>query len=53
MIKVLYKFGIINNINNKVVIKITGLRDQTPSKIVNFHEQRAITSESMVRYRPL
>ena len=28
---------------HKVVIKITRLRDLTPSKMVNFHEQRAIT----------
>ena len=34
---------------HKVVIKITGLRDWTPSKKVNFHEQRAITPEGMMR----
>ena len=28
-----------------IVIQITGLIDQTPSKMVNFHEQRAITLE--------
>ena len=33
---------------HKVVIKITGLVDQTLSKMENFHEQRAITSEGMV-----
>ena len=37
---------------HKVVIKITGLIDRTPSKKVNFHKQRAITPESMMRYRP-
>ena len=36
---------------HKAVIKITELRDRTPSKIVNFHEQREITPEGMVRYR--
>ena len=35
------------------MIKSTGLRDRTLSKMVNFHEQRAITPESMVRYGPL
>ena len=37
------------NLFHKVVIKNTGL-NQTPSKMVNFHEQRAITLESMVGY---
>ena len=34
---------------HKVVIKITGLIDQTPFKIVNCHD-RAITHEDTVRY---
>ena len=38
---------------HKVVIKVTGLRDQTPSKMRNFHEQRVITPEGMVGYGPL
>ena len=38
---------------HKIVIKITGLRDQTPSKMRNFHEQRAITPEGMVGYGPI
>ena len=38
---------------SKCVIKITGLRDGIPSKMVTFHEQRAITPEGMVRYGPL
>ena len=33
---------------HKVVIKITGLRDKTLSKMVNFHEQWAITLKGMV-----
>ena len=33
---------------HKVVIKITGLADWTPSKMVIFHEQRAITPTGMV-----
>ena len=33
---------------HKGVIEISGLKDRTPSKMVNFHEKRAITSESMV-----
>ena len=37
----------------KAAIKITGLGDQTPSKMVNFHEQRVITLESKVQYGPL
>ena len=38
---------------HKVVIKITGLKDWTPSEMVNFYEKRAITSEGMVPYKPL
>ena len=34
----------------KVVIKITGLRDWIPSNMVLFHEQRAIASEGIVKY---
>ena len=45
---------VLNNVTkfHKVVIQITGLIDRTPSKTVNFHEQRAITPEGMVRYGP-
>ena len=41
---------VLNIVTNfhKVVIKITGIRDQTPSKMVNFHEQRATTTEGFV-----
>ena len=35
---------------HKVVIKITGFRRQDTIKMANFHEQRAITPEGMVRY---
>ena len=35
---------------HKFVIKITGLIDQTPLKIVNCHEHRAITHEEALRY---
>ena len=38
---------------HKVMIKITGYRDRTLSKTVNFHEQWAMTPEGMVRYGPL
>ena len=38
---------VLNNVTkfHNVVIKITGLKDRAPSKMVNFHEQRAITLE--------
>ena len=38
---------------HKVVTIITGLREWTPSKMVNFHEQRAIVPECLVQYRLL
>ena len=44
--------NIVNQIH-KVVIKITGLRDWTPSKMVKFHEQKAITPESIGQYGQL
>ena len=37
----------------KIVIKFTGLRDRTPSKMVNFQEKRAITLEGMAQYESL
>ena len=37
---------------HKLVIKITGLIDQTPLKIVNCHVRRAITHEDTVQYAP-
>ena len=33
---------------HKVVVKITGLLDRTPTKMVNLHEQRAITLKCMI-----
>ena len=44
-----------NNVTkfNKILIKTILLREWTSFKTVNFHKQRAITAESMVRYRPL
>ena len=33
-----------------IVTRITVLRERTPSKIVNFHEQRTITYEGNVQY---
>ena len=46
---------VLNNVSkcHKVVIKITGTRNGTPSKKVTLHEERAISPENMVRYRPL
>ena len=38
---------------HKILIKSIQLRGQTSIKTVNFHKQRAITAESMVRYGPL
>ena len=35
---------------HEVVSQIIGLIDRTPSKMLNFLEQRAITPEGMVRY---
>ena len=46
---------VLNNVKkfHKVVMKITGLRACTLSKVVNFHKQRAITLEGMVQYGPI
>ena len=43
---------VLNNVTkfHKILIKTTGLIDGTPSKMVKFHEQRAITPEGMVQY---
>ena len=38
---------------HKILIKNFGLRERTSFKTVNFHKQRAITTESLVRYGPL
>ena len=35
---------------HKILIKTTGITDLKPSKIVNFHEQRATIPVGMVQY---
>ena len=46
---------VLNNVTKfcKILIKNIRVRERTSFKTVNFHKQRAITTESMVRYRPL
>ena len=46
---------VFNNVTkfHKFLIKSIRLREQTSFKTLNFHKQRAITAESMVRYGPL
>ena len=46
---------LLNNVTkfHKILIKTNRLREWTLFKMVNFHKQRAITTESMLRYRPL
>ena len=36
-----------------ILIKNIRLRERTSFKTVNFHKQRAITTENLVRYGPL
>ena len=38
---------------HKILIKNIRDRERTSFKMVNFHKQRAITTESMVQYGPL
>ena len=38
---------------HKILIKGIRLREQTSFQMVNFHKQRAITTEGMVGYKPL
>ena len=38
---------------HKILIKTIRLRERTLFQMVNFHEQRVITPEGMVRYKPL
>ena len=47
--------AVLNNVTkfHKILIKKNGLREQTLFQMVNIHKQRAITTESMVRYGPL
>ena len=46
---------VLNNVTkfHKILIKTIRLRERTSFKMVNFHKQRSITAESMVRYGPL
>ena len=46
---------VLNNVTkfHKIVIKNIRLRERMSFPTVNIHKQRAITTESMVRYRPL
>ena len=46
---------VLNNVTkfHKILIKNSRLREQTSFKMVNFHKQRAITTDSMVLYGPL
>ena len=38
---------------HKILIKNIRVRERTSFKTVNFHKQRAITTESLVRYRTI
>ena len=47
---------VLNNVTkfHKILIKKNiGVRERASFKTVNFHKQRAITTESQVRYGPL
>ena len=46
---------VLNNVTkfHKILIKNIRLSERTLFQMVNFHKQRAITTESMVRYGPL
>ena len=46
---------VLNNVTkfHKILIKNIRVIEQTLFKTVNFHKQRAITPESLVRYGPL
>ena len=46
---------VLNNVTkfHKTLIKNIPLKERTLFQMVNFHKQRAITAESMVRYGPL
>ena len=38
---------------HKILIKKNQVRERTSFNAVNFYKQRAITTESLVRYKPL
>ena len=46
---------VLNNVTkfHKILIKNIRVRRLTSFKTVNFHKQRAITTESLARYGPL
>ena len=46
---------VLNNVTkfHKILIKNIRVRERTLLKTVNFHKQRAITTESLVRYGSL
>ena len=46
---------VLNNVTkfHKILIKNIRVRERKSFKTVNFHKQRAITTESLVRYGPL
>ena len=46
---------VLNNVTkfHKILIKNIRVRERTSFKPVNFHKQRTITTESLVRYGPL
>ena len=46
---------VLNNVTkfHKILVKNILLRERTSFQMVNFHKQRAITTEGMVRYGPL
>ena len=46
---------VLNNVTkfHKILIKNIRFRKRTSFQMVNFHKQRAITSESLVPYGPL
>ena len=46
---------VLNNVTkfHKILIKNIRVRERTSFKTVYFHQQRAITTESLVRYGPL
>ena len=55
IIKLREDINVLNNVTkfHKILIKSIRIREQTLFKTVNFHKQRAITAESMVRNGPL
>ena len=46
---------VINNVTkfHKILIKNIRVRERTSYKTANFHKQRAITTERLMRYGPL